>query len=442
MASDLLSIAASGAKVARAALDVTSQNIANASTDGYVRRGVKVDEVAATGAQRTAADISLSGARVSAVVRNADAFRQSEVRRTGSDAARADTEVSGLEDLESATENAGVYDAITGFTASLKQLATDPTDGALRANVMAQADTLASSFNIAAQSVSAVVGDQQFAAAGSVDDANTAAAALAKLNLNIARTTAGSSDQAALFDQRDTLLEKLSGIVDISTTFADNGVVTVTSGGQDFVSGGQAQNLAMTTNPDGTLAFSLGGTAVSPTGGSLAGNELVLEQAATVKGKLDSLADTLSTTVNDAQADGTALDGSAGQAIFGGSGAAGIALVQTDGAALATAPAGAAAGSADGSNLAPLRTAFDASGVSDGMNDLLFDVSSRVSSRTVTRDALDTIAASAKTAVSAQSGVNLDSEAANLVRYQQAFQACGKAMQVASEIFDSMLSIG
>ena len=38
MASDLLSIAASGAEAARGALDVTAQNIANASTDGYVRR--------------------------------------------------------------------------------------------------------------------------------------------------------------------------------------------------------------------------------------------------------------------------------------------------------------------------------------------------------------------------------------------------------------------
>ena len=40
------------------------------------------------------------------------------------------------------------------------------------------------------------------------------------------------------------------------------------------------------------------------------------------------------------------------------------------------------------------------------------------------------------------SGVNLDEEAANLLRYQQAYQAAGKAMQVASTLFDTLLSLG
>ncbi|MES2297822.1 MAG: flagellar hook-associated protein FlgK [Pseudomonadota bacterium] len=40
------------------------------------------------------------------------------------------------------------------------------------------------------------------------------------------------------------------------------------------------------------------------------------------------------------------------------------------------------------------------------------------------------------------SGVNLDEEAANLLRYQQAYQAAGKVMQMASQLFDTLLSIG
>jgi flagellar hook-associated protein 1 FlgK len=40
------------------------------------------------------------------------------------------------------------------------------------------------------------------------------------------------------------------------------------------------------------------------------------------------------------------------------------------------------------------------------------------------------------------SGVNLDEEAANLLRYQQAYQASGKVMQVASQLFDTLLSLG
>jgi flagellar hook-associated protein 1 FlgK len=41
-----------------------------------------------------------------------------------------------------------------------------------------------------------------------------------------------------------------------------------------------------------------------------------------------------------------------------------------------------------------------------------------------------------------QSGVNLDEEASNLLRYQQAYQAAGKIMQTASTLFDVLLSLG
>jgi flagellar hook-associated protein 1 FlgK len=42
----------------------------------------------------------------------------------------------------------------------------------------------------------------------------------------------------------------------------------------------------------------------------------------------------------------------------------------------------------------------------------------------------------------AESGVNLDEEATNLLRYQQAYQAAGKVMQTASKLFDLLLELG
>jgi flagellar hook-associated protein 1 FlgK len=45
-------------------------------------------------------------------------------------------------------------------------------------------------------------------------------------------------------------------------------------------------------------------------------------------------------------------------------------------------------------------------------------------------------------AVQSQSGVNLDEEATNLMRYQQAYQAAGKMMQIASQLFDTLLQLG
>jgi flagellar hook-associated protein 1 FlgK len=40
------------------------------------------------------------------------------------------------------------------------------------------------------------------------------------------------------------------------------------------------------------------------------------------------------------------------------------------------------------------------------------------------------------------SGVNLDEEAANLLRYQQAYQASGKVIEIASTLFETILGIG
>jgi len=56
--------------------------------------------------------------------------------------------------------------------------------------------------------------------------------------------------------------------------------------------------------------------------------------------------------------------------------------------------------------------------------------------------AADAAVAQATNAQQSVSGVNLDEEAANLLRYQQAYQAAGKVMQVASQLFDTLLSLG
>ena len=56
--------------------------------------------------------------------------------------------------------------------------------------------------------------------------------------------------------------------------------------------------------------------------------------------------------------------------------------------------------------------------------------------------AAETTVLQAQAARDSVSGVNLDEEASNLLRYQQAYQASGKVMQVASELFDVLLSLG
>ena len=59
----------------------------------------------------------------------------------------------------------------------------------------------------------------------------------------------------------------------------------------------------------------------------------------------------------------------------------------------------------------------------------------------ITQEALTVVNEQAVAARDKVSGVNLDDEAAALIRYQQAYQACAKALQVSGELFDSIVQI-
>lgn len=444
MASDLLSIAQSGVKTARIALDVTAQNIANASSQGYVRRSVALEEVSASGGIGRLADISLSGVRLDRIIRNADLFRLAEVRRTGADAARATAEVAGLENIETALEQTQVFPSIVQFESALQQLASDPTDSSLRAALLEDTRTMAQTFNMAANGLNAVADGIYFESSDAVDQVNLIAGELARVNLRLARAADASSDQTTLLDQRDSLLQQLSEHVDLNVTISTDHTVEVRLGGASgpqLVMGGTASTFSMATVADGTMTFAVGGDAVSVTSGSLAGRNQALGKLAEARIELDDIANTIISTVNAAQAGGVALDGSAGQPMLAGTGAADMALAFQNGGLIATAPAGAGANSRDPGNLTALRDALAAANPSAKMDGLLFDVSSSVAGRTVTRDALVAIAGNARIALQAQAGVDLDQEAVNLIRFQQAFQASSRVMQVASDIFDSLLGI-
>ena len=325
MASDLLSIGASGARAARGALEVTANNIANASTDGYVRRSVRIEEVSGGSIAGRGGDISVSGSRVGEVRRNADSFRQAELRRTNADLQRANVELSGLQNIEAAVEQSGIFASIVEFEATLQQLSGDPTDSARRAAVVAEAETLASKFNITAGSLASVRDGLHFNAQADVENLNTYGAELARVNLRLARSGIGSNDQAALLDQRDNLLERMSAFASINTNFASDGTVAVTIGaspGTPFVSGGTSGSVGSATAADGTMSFTLDGQAISPGSGSLTGGALALDELAGILTRLDTAAESIAAAINTAQANGVALDGTAGQPLFAGTTAA------------------------------------------------------------------------------------------------------------------------
>ena len=444
MSSDMLNIAATGVRAARAALDVSSQNIANAATEGYVRRSIRLADVAGAGISEWQNNLTLRGVRVEGIARNVDSFRQSEVRRTGGDAARAQTELNAYSNVETALEQSLLYPAISGFENSLQRLTADPVNPSLRTAVLESARTLTRTFGIAAQGLGAAAAALQAEAAAGTDQVNQLAQQLTRVNVQLVRSQPGTADQVSLLDQRDALLKNLSGLTDITATLAANQSVEVRIGGASgpqLVSAAIASPLALTSAADGTISFTLGTAAVTPAAGSLAGHAQGLVLARDTRVQLDTIANALISSANTAQTSGAALDGSAGQLLFSGTGAAGIALALTSGNGLATAPAGSPANSRDPANLTALRSALVSADVSGQTNMLLFNISSAAQGRQLTSDALDAIAGAAKLALDNQSGVNLDDEAVNLVRYQQAFQASSRAIQIASDLFDTLLAI-
>jgi flagellar hook-associated protein 1 FlgK len=442
MSGNLILIGKSGAMAARAALDITAQNIANASNAQYARRTLSMAEVASKGGIASEPGTGLSGVRPDQVLRTNSLFLQNEARRTGSDLARAHAELSGMTNAEAAVEQAGIYSALVDFEASLARLASDPLDGALRAAVLEEGRRIAQTFNIAQQGLGITLEEQTFKADAGVAQVNLLAGELARTNAAIARATPGSSNMAVLHDQRDALLGEMSGYAGIGTAFDAMGRVTVMLGGETLVSGVDAFTLARSDNADGSFAFGVNGISITLSTGSLQGQSLAAQGITALGAELDDVANLLIGKANAAQSTGAALDGTAAAPFFSGTGAAGITLALTSGDGIATAPAGSGPRSRDIGNLQSLRGSLTTNGPAAAQDALLFRLSSAISARTITRDALSTIAETAAVALSAETGVDLDQEAANLLRYQQQFQASSKVIQAASDIFDTLMGIG
>lgn len=447
MASHILSIATSGTKTAREALNITAQNIANANTEGYVRRSAHITELAGSGRIGPLADqfgtSALSGAIVSGTIRHADGLKVADARRTASDAARAQAELATLANMEMALEQSALHERITGFEAALEQLAQNPTDPALRTQVLAEAEMMAESFNLAANNLSAL--DQALIeeAGDDVRQFNQAAEDLARINHQLNRAHPTGHEAASLLDSRDRLLEKMAGLANISAQFTDTGAAIVTMGGASapVVDGAQVLPFQLDSATQGTLGVMLDGAPVTLISGTLAGHALARQELASTMASLDDLARDIITLGHNAQDAGVDLAGQTGQPLFAGSAAADITLALHGYEQLATAPAGASPNSKDSSNLDDLRAALAAADPAGTTNRLLYSVSSAVAGRQLTTEALSAIADASRNTLDRQSGVDLDREALNLVRYQQAFQASGRAIQVATDIFDTILAI-
>ena len=446
MSSDLLNIGASGLRAYRASLAVTGDNIANAQTAGYARRSLRLSEVSISGQPdfRYRNRTRFDGVDISATLRANDTWRTSDARLAASAHGKSETVATWM----TATET-GLSDSETGTGASLARmfasgsaLAADPLSRAPRSAFLASIDDTASSIRTNATELSRVATGIAEGAQSSVDGLNANLKALADVNLAIRRTSAGSTANAELSDQRDHLIDSIAAQTDVTVEIAADGTAKLARGAQLLVDGGKAASLALTVAPDGRLSFTQTYDAVTtsfaPGAGVIGGLTTSASTVADRRTTLDTLATDLATALNTWHANGRTPANTNGTPLLDASGGA-VAL-----AALVTDPTQVAAadsvGTANGNMLA-LSGVRTGSGVENQWAALVANQAQTTASARADETRTSARKDTADAARDMVEGVDLDREAADLVRFQQAYEASARIIQIAKETVDTILRL-
>lgn len=445
MPTAIFTIGRSGLTATRRNLELSAQNIANAENPNYSRRTLGQGELVMTGSIGNNAQDSLGGVRPGLVERAESTLVQRQARDSSSAQAAAEAEYLAMREAESAIETSGLYTGLVEFEAALTRLQNNPLESALRLSVLEGARKMAGNFRIANGTLANARVLVQAEVGAKALTVTERAAELAKINADLGGARVGTAGRAALLDARDKVLRQLAEDFAIEPTFQPDGMVDVVLRGVPpvaLVTGPNAQGLSVSYAPDGTATFTVGGTDFAPAGGAMAGRAAALVGMAGLQVDLDTIAVSAITIANAAQAAGVAPDGTTGQPLLSGTGAGNIAAILGSPAGLATAPAGAAPGSRDTANLAQFIAAFGAqNGPVTTSDTLMLGLSSRVSALETRSEGLSVVAASAEAELLRETGVDLDNEAANLVRLQQAFEANSRVIQVATQLFDTILGL-
>ena len=446
--SDLLSIGASGVRAYQTALSTVSENIANSATAGYVRRSTTLSEVSGNRSGITSTTVMTgSGVTASAITRSADALKSAAVRNASTDLAKTETGSTWLTRIQSALTGDNLSDRMTGFYTAATTLAADPSSPSARAAMLEAGASAAGAFTATGRALDRIGADLDSTADQATTQLSSLGATLAKVNAGLARTNTGTSASANLLDQRDSILEQMSALSDVNVSTDALGRASVKLGGANgatLVSGTDSGEVTYVRNASGAVSFAVhfGGatTTVNPTGGALAGIVDGAQKIGDAQNQLDGIATAFTTSVNGVQTAGRDLDGNPGTPMFAtGSAPTEITLAIADPRKIAAASTG--GGSRDGSNLDALQTARATTGVETKLTSLVADTAAAVSQRATVADAQSSIRDNAVLSRDAQSGVDLDTEAVNLLRFQQAYSAASRVVQVARETFQSILDI-
>jgi flagellar hook-associated protein 1 FlgK len=247
---DGLYIARSGVRASQAALNVTGQNITNASTEGYTRQRVDQSSLTPSDGAGIWASLGVSvgnGASVDSISQLRDAFLDLEYRTQNAKSGDTSTLLSSLENLEniftatttsSSSSSSAVIDVLSdeysNFISQLQSL-TSNSSSVAESNVRDTANALTQKLNTAAQALQ-TARNQQYTNLKDygVKEANTLLKNIASLDKTIKSAEISGSSVLELKDQRNLLLDQLSKYVGIEvvqtpTTLANGKTVDTMS---------------------------------------------------------------------------------------------------------------------------------------------------------------------------------------------------------------------
>lgn len=325
--SDVLNIGQSALAAAQIGLQVTGNNIANASTPGYNRETVVQAESTPQG---FGYGFMGSGVSVSTVQRMYSAFATQQVNSAQANSSGLSTYYSQMQQIDNmlGDTTSGLSPDMQSFFSGVQSMAANPSSLSSRQAMLADAQTMVSQFQgMGAQldQLNQSINSQIQTSVGSI---NSIASQIAQLNGAIAGAqTSAQQPPNALLDQRDQLVSQLNQQIAATVVQDGNGNYNVYIGnGQALVMGQSSYQLSTTQSVlDPTqLAVSYtanGTTATLPdaalSGGQLGGVINFRDQSLnSAQNQLGLLAIGLGSAFNNQQALGLDLNGKPGAPMF------------------------------------------------------------------------------------------------------------------------------
>lgn len=453
----IINNALTGALASQAALNATSQNIANVMTPGYTRQGVLLTTVIARQSGALAAG---DGVQVPSLIRFSDGYKTHQKWLAASDLASYSTAQPYLTQLEQVMgdDNSSINAGLDAFFGALNAASVEPSSSPLRQQVITAADAMAQRFNSLAQVLAnqrSSIGQQRETVVAQI---NSIATDIAELNKKIALAQATGVNASGLVDARDLKIDDLATRVGVRVVDQADGARDVSLiGGQPLVVGASAGTMAVQGNPDGsqsiTVRFAKESFAVSRSGadGQLGGlDDFEQQTLLPLQQSITDMAVAVADRVNTTLAAGYALDGSPGPALFEAGGVGGLLRAR---AGIVPQDLGFSSDPAKPGNSDNLMTLIDLQKQPIVLSSLGTVLLGDANTQLVGKLAMDsqknqaslftaqTVRDQADESWKSTSGVNADEEAVSLMQYQQMYQANLKVMAVANELFDSTLAM-